>query len=62
MEKYDGDGDGKLSQAEYTRDPYRDLDQEEVSLREAEFKLILDQNKDGVADKYVTGNLVRVRT
>ena len=51
MEKYDGDGDGKLTKAEYTRDPYRDLDQEEVNLREAEFKLILDQNKDGVADK-----------
>ena len=52
MEKLDGDGDGKLSKSEYITDPYRDLDRDDISLREKEFDLVLDKNKDGIADKY----------
>jgi len=51
MEKLDGDGDGKLSKSEYITDPYRDLDRDDISLREKEFDLVLDKNKDGIADK-----------
>ena len=53
MEKLDDDGDGKLSKSEYITDPYRDLDRDDISLREKEFDLVLDKNKDGIADKYV---------
>ena len=52
MEKYDNDNDGKLTKSEYVSDPYRDLDSDEIKLREKEFDLILDRNKDGIADKY----------
>ena len=52
MEKYDNDGDGKLKKSEYITDPYRDLDRDDISLREKEFDLVLDKNKDGIADKY----------
>jgi len=51
MEKFDDDGDGKLKKSEYVTDPYKDLDQDEIALREKEFDLILDKNKDGIADK-----------
>lgn len=51
MDKFDSDGDGKLSQAEYVSDPYTDLNEADVKLREKEFQLILDKNKDGIADK-----------
>lgn len=51
MEKYDNDNDGKLTKTEYVTDPYRDLDRDEINLREKEFDLILDRNKDGIADK-----------
>ena len=51
MEKFDDDGDGKLIKSEYVTDPYKDLDKDEIALREKEFDLILDKNKDGVADK-----------
>ena len=52
MEKFDDDGDGKLKKSEYIMDPYRDLDRDDISLREKEFDLVLDKNKDGIADKY----------
>lgn len=51
MEKFDDDGDGKLKKSEYITDPYRDLDRDDISLREKEFDLVLDKNKDGIADK-----------
>jgi len=51
MEKFDNDGDGKLLKSEYITDPYRDLDRDDISLREKEFDLVLDKNKDGIADK-----------
>ena len=52
MEKFDDDGDGKLKKSEYITDPYRDLDRDDISLREKEFDLVLDKNQDGIADKY----------
>ena len=52
MEKFDEDSDGKLTKSEYITDPYRDLDRDDISLREKEFDLVLDINKDGIADKY----------
>ena len=52
MEKFDEDSDGKLTKSEYITDPYRDLDRDDISLREKEFDLVLDKNKDGIADKY----------
>jgi len=51
MEKFDDDGDGKLKKSEYITDPYQDLDRDDISLREKEFDLVLDTNKDGIADK-----------
>merc|ERR1719410_1936515 len=51
MEKFDDDGDGKLKKSEYITDPYRDLDRDDINLREKEFDLVLDKNKDGIADK-----------
>lgn len=53
LEKFDDDGDGKLKKSEYATDPYKDLDRDEIDLREKEFDLVLDKNKDGVADKWV---------
>ena len=38
--------------AEYKSDPYTDLSEADLTLKEKEFQLILDQNKDGIADKY----------
>lgn len=51
MEKFDDDSDGKLKKSEYATDPYKDLHKDEIDLREKEFDLVLDKNKDGVADK-----------
>ena len=50
--QHDIDGDGKLTMAEYKSDPYTDLSEADLTLKEKEFQLILDQNKDGIADKY----------
>ena len=61
MEKFDDDGDGKLKKSEYIMDPYRDLDRDDISLREKEFDLVLDKNKDGIADKYSLINSVKFR-
>ena len=49
--QYDSDGDGKLTEKEYITDPYKDLDQDDIKLKQKEFQLILDKNKDGIADK-----------
>jgi len=51
MDKHDIDGDGKLTMSEYKSDPYTDLSEADLTLKEKEFQLILDQNKDGIADK-----------
>jgi len=51
IEKFDDDNDGKLTKSEYVTDPYKDLETDEINLREKEFSLILDRNKDGYADK-----------
>ena len=53
IEKFDDDNDGKLTKSEYVTDPYKDLETDEINLREKEFSLILDRNKDGYADKCV---------
>ena len=49
--QHDSDGDGKLTLTEYKSDPFTDLTEADMILKEKEFQLILDQNKDGVADK-----------
>jgi len=49
--KFDADGDGKLSRAEYLLDPYMDFSAEKLSDRGKEFSAVLDKNGDGVADK-----------
>lgn len=51
MEKFDDDNDGKLTKSEYVTDPYRELDKDDINLRGKEFDLVLDRNKDGIADK-----------
>jgi len=51
MGKFDADGDGKLSRAEYLLDPYMDFSAEKLSDRGKEFSAVLDKNGDGVADK-----------
>ena len=40
-----------MTKQEYVSDPFKDLDPDDIKLRESEFSLILDKNKDGVADK-----------
>ena len=53
MNRYnvDGDGDGKLSRAEFLIDPYMDFSNEELQERGKEFSTVLDKNGDGIADK-----------
>jgi len=51
LNKYDVDGDGKLTRSEFTQDEFTDLDPEEISEREQEFDLALDKDKNGVAER-----------
>merc|ERR1719195_127493 len=51
MGKFDADGDGKLSRAEYLLDPYMDFSTKELQERGKEFSTVLDKNGDGIADK-----------
>jgi len=51
MGKFDADGDGKLSRAEYLLDPYMDFSSKELQERGKEFSTVLDKNGDGIADK-----------
>ena len=51
LDKHDEDGDGKLTMKEYVSDPFKDLHPDDIKLKQNEFSLILDSNKDGIADK-----------
>jgi len=51
LAKHDQDNDGKLSQAEFIKDPFQDLGPEGEKDRKNEFDQVLDKNHDGKADR-----------
>ncbi|XP_023347946.1 reticulocalbin-2 [Eurytemora carolleeae] len=51
LNKYDENGDGKLTKAEFTKEPFIQQSPEEIQIREEHFVSGLDIDHNGVADR-----------